>query len=200
MKIASVFSVVALFASGALLLSGCASSPLSRFYTLTPEAPRSGSAAGVNMPSVAIVSVTLPELVDRPQLVVRSGDSRVELLETHRWAEPLKSAISRIMAEDLSRLLVSDRVWSYPQAASLSADCRVSIDVRLFEFTKGHAELDVSWALRRADDRPVVGGRSRRREAAAGDYDAVVAAFSRGLAGVSQDIALELKNHWLAGQ
>jgi uncharacterized protein len=201
MKITPAFSIIAFIAAGLLLMSGCASSPRSQFYTLTPVAHRSESPANGNIPSVAIVSVTIPELVDRPQLVVRSEDAQVELLETHRWAEPLKSALSRTIAENISRLLASDKVSSYPQAASLSADFKVYVDVRLFEFTGDHVELDTFWAIRRADDRPAGNGRSRQREAVTGSgYDAVVAAFNRGLAGVSQDIVQGLKSGWLTGQ
>lgn len=201
MKCAPIFSLVALFAGSLVLMSGCASSPRSQFYTLTPVAHRSESPAAGAIPSVAIVSVTIPELVDRPQLVVRSNDAKVELLETHRWAEPLKDALSLTIAENISRLLASDKVSSYPQAVSLSADYKVYVDVRLFEFAGDHVELDALWAIRRADDRPAGNGRSRQREAVTGSgYDAVVTAFSRGVAGISRDIVQGLKSGWQAGQ
>jgi len=201
MKCAPVFSLVALFAGSLLLMSGCATSPRSQFYTLTPVAHRSESPAAGAMPSVAIASVTIPELVDRPQLVVKIDDAKVDLLETHRWAEPLKDALSLTIAENISRLLASDKVSSYPQAVSLSADYKVYVDVRLFEFAGDHVELDALWAIRRADDRPAGNGRSRRREAVtAGGYEAVVTAFSRGVAGISHDIVQGLKSCWQPGQ
>jgi uncharacterized lipoprotein YmbA len=37
--------------------------------------------------------------------VVRLAANRVELLQQHRWAEPLKSEIPRVVAADLTRLL-----------------------------------------------------------------------------------------------
>ncbi len=201
MKCAPIFSLVAFLAGSLLLMSGCASSPPSQFYTLTPAAHRSESPAAGAIPSVAIASVTIPELVNRPQLVVRSSDAKVELLETHRWAAPLKDALSLTIAENISRLLASDKVSSYPQAVSLSADYKVYVDVRLFEFAGDHVELDALWAIRRADDRPAGNGRSRRREAVTGSgYDAVVTAFSRGVAGISHDIVQGLKSGWQAGQ
>lgn len=201
MKFAPLFSLVALFAGSLLVMSGCASSPRSQFYTLTPAAHRSKNPAAVTIPSVAIVSVTIPELVDRPQLVVRSNDAKVELLETHRWAEPLKDALSLTIAENISRLLASDKVSSYPQVVSLSADYKVYVDVRLFEFAGDHVELDALWAIRRADDRPAGNGRSRKRETVTGSgYDVVVTAFSRGVAGICHDIVQGLKSVWQAGQ
>jgi uncharacterized protein len=179
----------------ALLLSGCASSPRSKFYTLTATAIQGVPTVGRATPSVAIASVSIPELVDRPQLVVRVDGSKVDLLETHRWAEPLKSSISRTIAENLSRLLASDRVSSYPQAASLSADFKVFVDFQRFDFVGDHVELDALWAIRRTDDRAAVNGRSQQREAVTGSgYDAAVLAFSRGLTDISRDIAQALKN------
>lgn len=190
-------AVIVFLSVCALLLSGCASSPRSRFYTLTATASQGVPAGDCTPPSVAIASVSIPELVDRPQLVVRIDGSKVELLETHRWAEPLKGAISRAIAENLSRLLASDRVSSYPQAASLSADFKVFVDFQRFDFAGDHVELDALWAIRRTDGSPAGNGRSRLREPVTGSgYDAAVLAFSRGLTGISRDIAQALKNEW----
>ncbi|MDD2501987.1 MAG: ABC-type transport auxiliary lipoprotein family protein, partial [Geobacter sp.] len=64
-----------------LALAGCGRSPQTSFYTLTPlvvdaAIPRSTG------PSIAIASVTLPELIDRPQLVVPDGGTRIAILES----------------------------------------------------------------------------------------------------------------------
>jgi len=193
MKTASTATLTMLLV---LLLSACASSPDSRFYTLTATASQGVPAIDGKTPSIAIVSLTIPELVDRPQLVARTSVSRVELLETHRWAEPLKSAIARTIAENLSRLLASDRVSYYPQAASLFADFKVYVDLSRFEFVGDHVELDAYWTIRRADDSPDGSGRSQLREVVTGSgYDAVAQAFSRGIAGISLDVAKELKRN-----
>ncbi|NTW61022.1 MAG: membrane integrity-associated transporter subunit PqiC, partial [Nitrospirae bacterium] len=114
---------------------------------------------------------------------------------------PLKDALSLTIAENISRLLASDKVSSYPQAVSLSADYKVYVDVRLFEFAGDHVELDALWAIRLADGRPAGNGRSRQREVVTGSgYDAVVTAFSRGVAGISHDIVQGLKSGWQAGE
>lgn len=196
----AAFPVAMLLAGCLFLAAGCANSPPCRFYTLTATAGRASNPAG-NIPSVAVSSVTIPELVDRPQLVVRSDGSRVEQLETHRWAEPLKGAISRTIAENISRLLPSDRVSSYPQNASLAADVRISVDMLRFESAGERVEVDALWTIRMADGSPVGSGRSRQTEAATGGgHDAAVLAFSRGLAGISGDIAQALRTRWPDGR
>ncbi|NVN89280.1 MAG: membrane integrity-associated transporter subunit PqiC [Desulfuromonadales bacterium] len=201
MKTVYTSGAILLLSCALFLLTGCASSPQARFYTLIATASQGTPSVQGATPSVAIASVTIPELVDRPQLVVRYDDSSVELLETHRWAEPLKSAVSRAMAENLSRLLVSDRVSSYPQAASLSADFKVYVDLQRFEYTGKQVELDALWFVRRQDDSPAGNGRSQVREPVTGSgYEGAVAAFSRGLAGVSLEIAQALKKEWSGGK
>ncbi|MGH7185632.1 MAG: PqiC family protein [Pseudomonadota bacterium] len=102
--------------SFALSTMGCGTPPHEHFYTLsdyplgdyTPGELASGdaAAAGSNY-SVAIAPVSVPEGVDRPQMVVRAGTNRVELSELHRWAEPLKSEIPRVLAVHLRRALAT---------------------------------------------------------------------------------------------
>ena len=57
---------------------------------IVPLSPAIGAEA--NAPSVWVAPVTLPEAVDRPQLVVRVTPNRVAILDGHRWAEPLAGA------------------------------------------------------------------------------------------------------------
>lgn len=103
------------------------------FYTLNVAATNEAPAPPLN--SVAIGPITLPDLLDRPQLVVRTSDNRVDILETHRWAESLKSEIPRIIAADLGILLKPAHVSTYPQNAGLEADYRVLLDIQRFEMT-----------------------------------------------------------------
>ncbi|MRR05982.1 MAG: membrane integrity-associated transporter subunit PqiC, partial [Deltaproteobacteria bacterium] len=138
--------------------------------------------------------VTLPALVDQPQLVVRTSVNQVDILEMHRWAEPLKSGIARIIAADLIVLLPQARVSSYPQNAGLDADYRVQVDIQRLEMTVGEGvALDALWSVRRTGEGVPKTGRSMVSEPArAGGYDALVAAQSRALAAVSRDLARAL--------
>ena len=56
----------------AVALAGCGSSPSANFYTLGPEAVPAPAEAQASY-SVAIGAVTLPPMLDRPQIVVRAG-------------------------------------------------------------------------------------------------------------------------------
>jgi len=182
------------------LLAGCSSSPKVTFYTLNVAATDETPAPNLN--SVAIGPITLPDLLDRPQLVVRKSANRVEILETHRWAESPKSEIPRIIAADLGILLKPARVSTYPQNAGLEADYRVLLDIQRFEMTVGEGVgLEVLWSVRRSDGGVPKTGRSKVSEpVGAAGYDALVAAQSRALAAVSRDLARALREVARAAQ
>ena len=181
-------------ATSALLLAaaiaGCSRSPRVSFYTLSPAAKPEPAASGRALPSVAVGPVTLPEMVDRPQLVVRVSANRVDILESHRWAEPLKSEIPRIVARNLGRQLGSDLVSTYGQHAWAGAEYRVLLDIVRFEPVPGDSvTVEAIWSVRRAAGGAARTGRTLVREKVEGaGYDAIVAGCSRALAGVSGEI------------
>ena len=175
------------------LLSGCGTSPNATFYTLGAiEAPAPGEAKAAY--TVAIGAVTVPEMLERPQIVTRSGANQVTINEFERWAGPLKSEIARTIAENLTKLLGGASVFTYPQSASVNADYRVLVDVQRFDSTPGEAAtIEVLWQVRPAKGEPK-NGRSVAREAVQGkDYDALVAAHNRALATVSSEIAAAIR-------
>ncbi len=103
---------IALVSVLATLLAGCGSSPTANFYTLSAGAAPAPPTATTYR--IAVGPVTVPEVVDRPQIVVRVGANRVTIAELHRWAEPLKSEIPRVIAENLAQLLGTKQVSAYP--------------------------------------------------------------------------------------
>src|SRR4029079_10528290 len=73
-------TVVAL--SLVLTLVGCASAP-SRFYTLSAAAETAKNSSDI---SVAVGPVSIPAVVDRPQIVISIGPNQVRLGQFHRLA------------------------------------------------------------------------------------------------------------------
>jgi uncharacterized protein len=175
------------------VLMGCASSPPMHFYTLSAAAIGASGAAKESVVeySVSVGPVTVPETVDRPQLVVRVGANQVALVEEHRWAQPLKSEIPRVIAEQLSHLLGAQRVVTFSQNTVRDAEYRVLVDIQRFDSTVGQdVVIDALWAVRRVADGQSKTGRSLVQESTGGEgYDALVEAHSRAFATVSRDIA-----------
>ena len=172
----------------AILATGCGSSPESRFYTLSAvPAP----AAMSSTLSVAVGPVSVPAVVDRPQIVVSAGPNRVWIDEFNRWASPLQSSISRAVAENLVSMLGTPRVALTSQTLSENPDYRVAIAVQGFESAPGEAAtLDAVWTVSRTKDGRSQTGRTTVREPATEKgYDALAAAHSRAVARLSRDIA-----------
>jgi uncharacterized lipoprotein YmbA len=178
--------------------SGCASSKTARFYTLSPlDAPgeRSGMESAERRIAVAVGPVAIPDYLDRPQILTRSGPRKLELSEFDRWAGSLEEDISRVLAENLSILLPRDKVTVFRwggDASAFPAAFRVGIDVTRFEGAIGESVvLSAQWSVYREEDRKILSAReSNVKEPVKGqEYDALVGAMSRALASLSREIA-----------
>lgn len=178
----------------AVLSAACGSSPKTYFYTLNPSEPPRSSPGSATY-SIVVGPVTVPETLDRSQIVLTTAANRVELSDFHRWAEPLKSEVGRAIAANLARDLDSAQVAASPQYAIANPDYQVIVDVQRFEsVTSDAVTVDALWAVRRAAGGETRTGRSLVREPTAGaGYDAVVAAHGRALTRVSQDIAATIR-------
>jgi uncharacterized lipoprotein YmbA len=109
----------------------------------------------------------------------------------NRWASPLQSGISRVVAENLVGMLGTPRVTLFPHTLSASADYQAAVEVQAFESALGEAvTLDAVWTVRRTKDGKQQMGRTTVREPASEkSYEALAAAHSRAVARLSQDIA-----------
>ncbi len=176
----------------ATLMSGCATTPASRFYTLSAASTPGTTSSNL---SVTVGPVSVPAAVDRPEIVVDTSANEVWLDEFNRWAAPLQEDLSRVIAENLMGMLGTSRVTRFPQTLSTDGDYRVAIEVQRFESEPGKAAtLHAVWIVRRAMDGRVQTGRTSVRETVHGNsYDALAAAHSRAAARLSQDIADALR-------
>jgi uncharacterized lipoprotein YmbA len=186
----SVFHpVVGAFA--ALALAACGSAPPPRLYTLDASVPAAAGDARAAM-SVYIGSVAVPEAVDRPQLVVRTGANEVAALDGHRWAEPLKVAIGRVVAAKLARDLGTPRVGAYPGAAFADAGYQVRIEIQRFDSAPKEVAIEAAWSVRAAANASA-SGRTVAAEPVTGGYDTIAAAHARALEALAADIAAAIR-------
>ena len=175
-----------------VMLYACVSSPTVQFYTLSAEAKPDQVSGGTHA-GIVIGPVGLPDVIDRPQVVIRTGANQVSLTEEHRWAESLKTSIPRVIGENLGLLLSTGKIWAYPQTPPGPVDYRVQVMIQRFESVPGQwAAIDALWTVQRmSKEHPEFkSGRSSSQQPVAGQgYDAIAAAHSRALAAVSRDIA-----------
>ena len=130
--------------------AGCATSPPSRFYTLTPlpEADRGGSDIAGGTLAIGIGPVVFPQFLDRPQLVVRGGSNQLTLEEFNRWGGTVQDDFLRVWGENLAHLLDTSRIIIFPSESRLPLDFRITAEVVSFEGRPaGDAVLKVRWAV-----------------------------------------------------
>lgn len=190
------FVVIAV--AGTLLLAGCGGkSGPTTFYALSPIEPTAEAASPLPAGdvSIGIGPVTFPAELDRQRIVTRTSRNRLEINEFHRWGGSLEANFVRVLTENLSQLLQSNRVVARPWARYFAPEYRVVMDVRRFDGQVGaYASLNATWMIMQSDrDEPLVVRRTIIQEAVAGPgYEAFVAAQSAAAAAVSREIAGEL--------
>ncbi|MDR5801432.1 PqiC family protein [Caballeronia sp. LZ001] len=175
-----------------VMVGACGASPKAAFYTLSPEATLQ-PAANVRPVRVTVGSVTVPDLVDKPQMITRTMPNEVTVNEYARWGEPLKENIARTLAADLSRVLGVDNVSIYPPSADIKT-YQLRVDVMHFESViDDSVTLDALWSLRAPDGVSHFDGHTLVHENTKGDgFAAIAAAHSRALAQMSRQIAAAL--------
>ena len=108
----------------------------SRFFALA-SLPRTGQraqdAAGTNAFALGIGPIKFPGYLDRQQFVTRISQNRFAVAENDRWAEPLEENFSRVLSQNLSILLQTDRIVAYPWERSQQPTYQVQVEVLRFE-------------------------------------------------------------------
>jgi len=175
------------------LITGCASSPPSRFYTLSQTTiPAVTSPATY---SVSVGPVSVPAVVDRLQIVVRTDPNQVLIDEFNRWASPLKDDIARVVAGNLVSVLGTTQITLFPKSTAAGVSYRVIIDILRFDSELGKAAtLDALWSVSSAKDGRTHRSRTTIMEATqGGNYADLVAAHSRALLQLSTEIAKTIR-------
>ena len=174
---------------------GCAISPPVRFYVLTPlpdMAPLQPQASGVPSLALGIGPVTVPEYLDRSEIIRQASANQLDLAEFDQWAEPLKASVPRVLADNLSRLLHTDAVALIPGPRRALFDYQVVAEVTRFEATLGGStRLVARWGILNGDGEQEYVRRQSTITVPvnAPSYDAMVAAMSQALGELSRDIA-----------
>ncbi len=191
------------------------SSPQPRLYLLTAglvqQGQRAELAAGTDQArrdvSTALsgvkagLSVTIPEYLDRPDILVRSNGNELSPLPDARWAEDLSITTSRIMAADLAAALPGADIIAWPTRVERAINFRITVDLTKFESdASGAVEIEGRWTLLDArTDASRAGGRFRHTKNVQNvDAKTMVQAMSDLLAMTSTEIATQLQTLRLA--
>jgi uncharacterized protein len=183
----------------AIFSGGCTRSQTPRFYTLTPMpqdelSSKPGSPA--HNPVIGIGPVTIADYLDQSDLVTRSGDNQLVKAEYNRWAGSFKDDFTNVLAENIGFLVPTERIYLYPWRGSVTIGYQVAVEVIRCDGRLGEAaHLVARWRVFEGPEKKLLKmSRSSLREPVTGpDYAALVAAQSRALARLSQEIAGAIK-------
>jgi uncharacterized lipoprotein YmbA len=191
-----------------LVLGGCSSTPPTRFYVLSAIADQAPVFTGKG-PAIGIGPITLPQYLNRPQIVTRVSGNQLAVAEFDQWGGDLNDNLTRTLAANLSNLLQTDRVSLFPWKDEAPIDYQVTIDVENFEQdVDGSSVLTAYWSIvdprsgkvklvhrssyRDKGDAAASGAAESTATSQGGGaqpYGAIVAAMSRNLGTLSRDIA-----------
>jgi uncharacterized lipoprotein YmbA len=191
----------------AVLLAGCGGGPTPvEFYTLNSlnGMPQQANPADADQNiAIGIGPVKIPKILDRPQIVTRTGPNKIKVDEFHRWAGPLGTEIAQVLAENISLLLATDQVAVYPWEVDFKPQYRIALDIRYFEGQLGeNVFLDVVWRVSDQANQKILATKSSviNETLASADYEALVAAKSQAIAQLSREIAQEIRKLQAGGK
>jgi uncharacterized lipoprotein YmbA len=145
--------------------------------------------------TIWIGPITLPQYTNRPQIITGNSGPEVQRAASALWAEPLHDNFARVLAENLSLLLATDRVALFPWPSPAPVDYQVAIEVtRFLGDLGGQVSLTAVWSLMGKNGKQVLlTRRSSFHEATgANGYEASAAAMSRNVGSLSREIAVSI--------
>lgn len=174
------------------ILMGCSSSPPTRLYLLEPVSVPENLTTDTEL-TITVGPILLAEHLNRREVLSHDEPYRLTAAEFDWWAEPLEGNITSVLTENLSTLLSTDRVIDH-RWDTRSADYTVRVHVtELAAEANGAVSLKAAWTI---NDQTGTPGELHKNAYTAlrgnGEVVATVAAMSRTLAQLSQDIADEI--------
>ena len=163
------------------LLVACSSTPQPvQLYRLAAAPPASAVAtagAATGTPAAVwqlVPPVRLPEYLDRDAILVPTGQSGLQALAGHRWTEPLRESVPRLLRQDLATLLGESRVWGAPLPAGVVVTQQLRVEVLALEpaADRSAVTLQARWSVVDAPQAPPrVDRQVSSRAAAAGTIE-----------------------------
>jgi uncharacterized protein len=188
--LARILIIVSIFCLG-----GCTRSQTPRFYTLTPMQPGEATSKRQSPAHNAVIGigpVMMADYLDQSDLVTRTSENQLVKSEYDRWAGSFKDDFINVLAEDIGFLVPTERIYLYPWRGSVQIGYQVALEVIRCDGRLGEAAYLVArWRVFEGPEKKLIKmNRSSLREPVTGpDYAALVAAQSRAVARLSQEIA-----------
>lgn len=191
-----------LFIMVCLWLPGCAASPPTNFYLLSPmtSAPvtETGLAQDQQRKTIRVDGVVIPGYLDRDEMVTRVNENQIHLADLNRWGEPLRNSLTNILAINISRQLPAKDFAVFPFKCPSPVDYQIIVEIiRMDGSFGGDVRLSAQWSILVGKDKDVLVTREAefKESKAPTDYNELAAAQSRLVEALSREIAKSLKTN-----
>lgn len=198
MNTGAVFSFIA----WVLICLSCShSSPVVHYYTLNPATKSPGKKISGQQISIVVGPVLLADYLNRPHMVTRSSEYRVQVHESHRWAGSLTGEIMAALSQNLAALLPETRITTFSKinsAAGAAESYQIIVNINQFDGLPGHfSRLIAEWKIKDVQNKKIITMKTTDTKAPAPSptFDALAASMSKTLDTLSRQIALELASH-----
>ena len=182
-----------------ILFTYCSSSPPVQKYILTPSIENDTETLSGKINSevtIGIGTIEFSEYLKRPEIVSFKGSNELNVDQFNRWAEPLEKNFERVLIENLSRLIPTDRINIFLWQEEEPNSFQITIFVNEFGMrSDSSVVLDARWSVSKKFKRDfLMTQRSFYTENAAGvSIEVEVALLSDLIGKFSRDIANEIR-------
>ncbi len=178
-----------------VVLGGCINTPLPDYYVLTPENSDLDLRGSVSSFAVGIGPITIPETLNRSNIVTPRDSNQLEVAEYHRWSEPLRDNVSRILITNIAARMGLDKLYAYPWLGN-DVDYQLRVDILQMTGTlDDDVYLQVRWqVLTGTKPASIIRTKIRdyREQVERKSYSSMVAAYSRTFSSMTDDISKDL--------
>jgi hypothetical protein len=189
--------------SSLLALNGClggpGKTPPTRYYVLNSSSSAENETVSVAIlkdDTVGVGPIKLSQVLDRPQIIVRTSKNEIRIADLERWAGPLHEMVANVMVDNLTALLPGTEILKFPWPVTIPVTYQVTMDITQFDgMPGGDVILKARWGILGENGTKVLANKqSMLNEPIQENTIAeMVSAQSRLLAKFSHEIAMEIK-------
>ncbi|MFC3908969.1 membrane integrity-associated transporter subunit PqiC [Legionella dresdenensis] len=131
----------------ALLLASCGSGKEPQYYVLNPANISAAPVRHTDL-NLGIEDISIPEYLDKPQLMIFLTPNQSAIDDNHQWAEELSNNIRRVITTNLQNFLPGALVELKPWNNKFEPNYYLQINISQFKVdTQGNSILQASYVF-----------------------------------------------------
>jgi uncharacterized lipoprotein YmbA len=97
---------------------------------------------------IGVGPIKLSQVLDRPQIIMRTSHNEIRVADLERWAMPLRENITNVLVDNLSALLSTGSILKFPWKATIPVDYQIVMDITRFDGRPaGNVDLRARWGI-----------------------------------------------------